>query len=67
EYARAFQLPPFSPADCGRFRPPRKVSAAPAERGAAIRIRLRISVVDALAVVVLITSTAIVLMLINRR
>ncbi|MFE3142434.1 hypothetical protein [Streptomyces scopuliridis] len=43
------------------------MSAAPAERGAAIKTRLRISVVDALAVVVLIASAAVVLTIINRR
>ncbi|MER8073506.1 MULTISPECIES: hypothetical protein [unclassified Streptomyces] len=42
------------------------MSAAPAERGAEIRTRLRISLVDALAVVVVIASTAVVIMLVNR-
>ncbi|MEV6423171.1 hypothetical protein [Streptomyces sp. NPDC051662] len=43
------------------------MGAAPAERGAEIRTRLRISLVDALAVVVVIASTVVVLTLVNRR
>ncbi|WP_269084336.1 hypothetical protein [Streptomyces sp. 150FB] len=42
------------------------MSEAPTELGAAIRTRLRISLVDALAVVVLITSIAVVLTIVNR-
>nr|WSZ97666.1 hypothetical protein OH820_20185 [Streptomyces sp. NBC_00857] len=43
------------------------MSAAPAERGAVIRTRIRISLVDAVAVGVLITCTAIVISIINRQ
>ncbi|WP_277816756.1 MULTISPECIES: hypothetical protein [unclassified Streptomyces] len=42
------------------------MSAAPTERGAVIRIRLRISLVDWLAVIVLIVSTTIVITIVNR-
>ncbi|MFD3481530.1 hypothetical protein [Streptomyces sp. NPDC058665] len=42
------------------------MGAAPAERGGAIRTRLRDSLVDAVAVCVLITCTAVLLVLINR-